>query len=214
VTRAAVVIPVKVLRRAKTRLRLPEAERRQVMTTLLTTTLRAALDARGVSRVIVVTADPYVASLVRSIGATHVGEGTSRGLNAALERGREFARASASCSAISLLVGDLANLVSADLTEVLDRYEVSRTPLMVEDWVGTGTTCLVHGQSSWPAAAFGPGSAARHRALGYLPVGGGLASLRRDVDTLDDLHAIGANGASRVAASRPPTSRSTPRICS
>jgi 2-phospho-L-lactate guanylyltransferase len=65
----------------------------------------------------------------------------------------------------------------------------------LSDAAGSGTTFYAALSPADFAPAYGPESAARHRAAGAVSLdGAGLAAVRRDVDTPDDLAAAVALG--------------------
>jgi 2-phospho-L-lactate guanylyltransferase len=84
----------------------------------------------------------------------------------------------------------LPALRPAELAEALDAAAAAPGGrAFVADQPGTGTTLLAAGPARPLAPAFGPGSADAHRHGGAMPLTGGWPSLRRDVDTADDLAA-------------------------
>ncbi|MCW2815167.1 MAG: hypothetical protein JWN84_2622, partial [Nocardioides sp.] len=90
------------------------------------------------------------------------------------------------------LLADLPALRPADLDAALAAL-VPGGPSYVADAEGTGTTLYTAPAEEFDPA-FGGASAAAHQAAGALAVRGELASLRRDVDHLDDLRAAAALG--------------------
>ncbi len=76
----------------------------------------------------------------------------------------------------------------ADLGSALGALP-SRVPSFVADAAGTGTTMYAAPHDSFDPR-FGPGSRAAHLEAGAVAVEGDLASLRQDVDDLDDLHRV------------------------
>ncbi len=78
----------------------------------------------------------------------------------------------------------------------------------VADAAGTGTTLLAAGPGVELEPHFGAGSALRHEESGAMPVRAELASLRRDVDTEEDLAAarelgVGEHTARALGGARP-----------
>lgn len=165
-------------------------------------TVAAAAAATGVGAVVVVTADPATAREAQALpDVTIVTETDAAGLDAAVALGAAAAGADRPRAA---LLGDLPALRPEELDAALAAASgVDRA--VVADRNGTGST-LVTARAGVPwASAFGPGSFARHRALGCialaLPPESGL---RQDVDTAEDLAAAGALGVGpRTAAALP-----------
>ncbi|MDQ3404730.1 MAG: 2-phospho-L-lactate guanylyltransferase, partial [Actinomycetota bacterium] len=91
------VVPVKALDRAKSRLRgaVPGgvAEHRELVLAVVLDTVEAALTASGVRRLLVVCEDRRVADALRGSGAECVDERGLAGLNAALRFGADTLRA-------------------------------------------------------------------------------------------------------------------------
>jgi len=186
----SVVVPAKRLDVAKTRLRPLTAGRddagaahRELVLALLADTVASAVACPSVAAVLVVTDEPAAGDVVRGLGARTVPDEPDRGLNAALEHGAR----SAPGAAVAALSSDLPALRSAELAAALAAAdEVERG--FVADAEGTGTTLLTAvGTALRPA--FGPGSAAAHRAGGAVALTGPWPGLVRDVDTGADLRA-------------------------
>jgi 2-phospho-L-lactate guanylyltransferase len=91
---------------------------------------------------------------------------------------------------VAVLLGDLPALQPRELSAALAL--ATRHPLsMVPDAAGTGTTLLTALAGATHVPAFGAGSAAAHRASGYVPLAVAADSgLRTDVDTVHDLTAL------------------------
>lgn len=183
----SVVVPAKRLALAKTRLRpvtsgAPEPHAALVLA-LLADTVAATLACPVVDTVLVVTDDPAAAAEVTRLGAGTVADEPDDGLNAALEHGAR----SAGGSAVAALSSDLPALRPAELAAALTAAG-GAPRCFVADAHGTGTTLLTAlGTPLRPA--FGPASAAAHRAGGAVELDGDWPGLVRDVDTEADLHA-------------------------
>ena len=186
----SLVVPAKLLNRAKTRLapltgRLGEdapARHRELVLAMLADTVAAALASPAVSGVLVVTDDPGVGDVVRSLGARTVPDTPDRGLNAALAHGAAAARA-AGAGPVAAMNSDLPALRPAELTAALAAVAGRG---FVADAEGTGTTLLCAAAGDLDPH-FGPGSAAAHARSGAVPLTGDWPGLRRDVDTPADL---------------------------
>lgn len=182
------VVPVKRLDRAKSRLRgtLPAARHPDLVLALLLDTLAAATAAARVRRLFVVCEDDRVTAALAAAalpGVTWTDERGLPGLNAALRYGAEAV--SAAGAVVGALQADLPALRAADLDAAL--AEAAGHRAFCPDHEGTGTTLLVAAPGSPLTPAFGVGSAAAHSSGGAVPVGHDLASLRCDVDTAADL---------------------------
>ncbi|WP_460866182.1 2-phospho-L-lactate guanylyltransferase [Rhodococcus aerolatus] len=177
-----VVVAAKALPQAKSRLvgGLPGPLRTPLVLAVLTDTVRAALRCPVVSAVAVVTADDEVAATVRRLGADVVDEPDAGGLNAAVVRG-----VAAGSGWVAALQGDLPALRPDELAAALAAARAGGGRSCVTDADGTGTTLLAGPGELTPA--FGPGSAAAHRASGARWLDGAWPGLRRDVDTPADL---------------------------
>jgi len=200
-----VLVPAKLLTRAKTRLTPltapfgdeAPARHRDLVLAMLADTVSAAVASSAVAAVLVVTDDPQVGDLIRSLRARTVADEPDRGLNAALAHGARAARA-AGARAVAAMNSDLPALHPEDLTRAL-HAAAERGRSFVADAEGTGTTLLC-APSGELDPHFGPGSAAAHAASGAAPLPGAWPGLRRDVDTAADLQAAGAIGLGRHTA--------------
>lgn len=204
----ALVIPVKPLGSAKSRLRgaLPWVPHERLGLALALDTVAAALDtmagpvtttgpdtmagpdavaSRVQGEVCVVCDDPVVGRQATALGARVVPDEPRAGLNAAIRFG--VAQAARECRWVAALAADLPALRRADLAGALRAAAEQPSRSYVADATGTGTVLL-----SAPAGAdldprFGPGSAAAHAASGARTLRGDWPTLRRDVDTGTDL---------------------------
>jgi 2-phospho-L-lactate guanylyltransferase len=186
----SLVVPVKVLARAKSRLAVLAGPHREALALAMAAdTVAAALACPVVDRVVAVTDDAEAARVLAALGALVAGDDPDRGLNPALRHGADLVAARWPGSGIGALAADLPALRPAELEAGL-RAAARFPQAFVADAAGSGTTLYAAGPGTrfWPR--FGPGSAARHRAAGAaeltLP---GLSSLRRDVDQPPDLSA-------------------------
>jgi 2-phospho-L-lactate guanylyltransferase len=189
-----VVIPVKVLARAKSRLAatgsaggLADADREALALAMAADTVAAAAASPPVGVVIVVTDDPRVRSDARSLGAEVIADRPARGLNEALIAGAEFGEALRPGTGRAALTADLPALSAAELARALDAA-ATRQHAFVADAAGLGTTLYAAGPGAAFRPTFGPRSRERHLLAGAVELDlPGIAGLRRDVDTLDDL---------------------------
>ncbi len=198
--RWSLVIPVKTLVAAKTRLAAATGPHRtRLAVAVACDTVTAALACPPVARVIVVTADPAAAGPLGALGAEVVTD-PDRGLNTALRTGAAHAVRVAPGDAVGALQADLPALRPAELAAALaaaGEFDQSFVP----DALDIGTTFY----GVRPGLPFEPrfGGESRVKHLG----GGakelrldGIDSLRRDVDTPDDLRAAVALGLGRHTA--------------
>jgi 2-phospho-L-lactate guanylyltransferase len=193
--RWSLVVPVKVLSRAKTRLAaLAGPDRPALALAMAADTVTAALSCPEVARVLVVTGDRQAAAELRGLGAVIVTERPGRGLNPALRQGAARAGARWPRSGVAALAADLPALRPAELAGALQA--AARWPqAFVPDAAGSGTTLYTVRPGTAFRPRFGPDSAARHQAAGAVPLTQpGLASLRRDVDDPADLERAGQLG--------------------
>ncbi|ADG97461.1 2-phospho-L-lactate guanylyltransferase CofC [Segniliparus rotundus DSM 44985] len=210
---AVVLIAVKPLREAKTRLApaLRAEQRAQLTLAMLTDVLEAARGAAWTRAVAVITADPQAGALARAYGAVVLDEPEPEsawaaptsgaragraggGLNAALRAGDAWAREQFPTALRAALHGDLPALRPGELQEAL-RAARGRGRSYVADHAGLGTTALIAADPAEQLApVFGPGSAARHEASGATAITEPLPGLRHDVDVPDDLRMTGELG--------------------
>ncbi|GAA4380100.1 NTP transferase domain-containing protein [Agromyces bauzanensis] len=232
--RWTVVIPVKAPASGKSRLvpGVTDAARAALARAFALDTIAAARAARSVERVIVVGDDPDLADgaeflaespgergLLPAIrhGIAYARTG-SRDATAPLPDGRDAATAplpdgrdaataplpDGRDAAVAVLLGDLPALTADELDSALEA--ASRHPLaFVRDADGTGTTLATAAVGVAFDPQFGPGSAARHAAAGFVELeASGAPGLTRDVDTVDGLetvlhHGVGDHTADVVA---------------
>ena len=186
---ASVAIPVRSFEGAKSRLGavLDAEERRELVDLLLRRTVAAALAARGVTEVIVVSPDPEVRRVAAAAGARPV-EQRSRGLNPALHE----ARAAATGDRLLILPADIPGIDAAAIERVLEAGESTgrRSVVLVPDRHGRGTNALLLDPPDVIDPAFGGDSRTGHAWLAssadaaYAEVGD---VLELDVDTPEDL---------------------------
>lgn len=219
------VVPVKGSATAKSRLGdLPEPfpARGQLAEAFALDTVAALLAAEMVERVLVVTADPDAAAPLAALGAeivpespqtslSEAAEGEDAGprdpLNAAIIEGIRVARERYPHSHIAVLTGDLPALTTVDV-EITLTAASAHERAMVADEEGTGTTTLLARAGVSLTPRFGPGSRAAHEADGHRPLDlPATASIRRDVDTVDNLaevlrRGVGAHTSALIARSQ------------
>ncbi len=198
--RWSLVIPVKTLVAAKTRLAAATGPHRtRLAVAVACDTVAAALSCPLVARVIVVTADPAAAGPLTALGAEVVHD-PDRGLNTALRTGAAHAVRLAPGDAVGALQADLPALRPAELATALAcaaEFDQSFVPDALD--VGTTFYGVRPGRPFTPR--FGGESRAKHLAGGAKELcPEGIDSVRRDVDTPDDLRAAIALGLGRHTA--------------
>ncbi len=186
--RWSLVIPVKVLARAKSRLAgLAGPAREALALAMAADTVSAAAACPVVAAVLVVTDDAAAASTLGELGAVIVADEPGAGLNPALAHGASVAAARWPRSGTAGLAADLPALRPAELARGL-RAAARWPEAFVADAAGTGTTLYAARPGTPFRPRFGPGSAARYRAGGAVEILlADVPSLRSDVDTAADL---------------------------
>ncbi len=178
-----IIVPVKDLAVAKSRIREPWAAHRTALALAFAQdTVSAALGATGVVAVAVVTNDLRVGHELTSLGAEVVSDEPGTGHNPAIAHGARWAAQQHPQAGVAALAGDLPALTTADLGAALAEA-ASYACAFVADSERSGTTLLAAAAGHPLAPAFGPGSADAHRAAGAVELSGSWPSLRRDVDT-------------------------------
>jgi 2-phospho-L-lactate guanylyltransferase len=189
----AIVVPVKRLDEAKTRLQLDPDVRIELALAIAADTVRAALACPLTAVVIAVSDDPRAAPVLRALGAVVVPDRPDAGLNPALGHGATVPDVPAGAG-VAALAADLPALRPGDLADVLEataRHGV----VVVADAGGIGTTLLAAADATRFHPMFGTDSRARHVAAGAIDLSSSAgASLRRDVDTIADLTTASALG--------------------
>ena len=192
-----VLMPVKVLARAKSRLAVLAGQRRcELALALASDTVSAARACPEVARVLVVTSDPVAGRRLAALGAHVTGVEPAGGINAALRYGASEASLRWPGSGVAALAADLPALRPAELSRALRAASRTGAAAFVPDAAGVGTTmyAVVPGGSFRPM--FEGASRARHASSGAVELSlDGVPGLRRDVDTPEDLRAAVLLGA-------------------
>jgi 2-phospho-L-lactate guanylyltransferase len=187
-----VVLPIKSLRAAKSRLRgaVPAVAHDRLVLAMAEDTVAAAVRCPQVSRAIVISDDPAVRATLSELGATCVPDEPGAGINAALAYGAQLAGG----VPVAALTADLPALRPEDLGGALQAAMRAGRRAYVPDAAGTGTVLLTAVAGVTLAPCFGPGSAAAHSRSGAIRLRGDWQRLRRDVDTAADLDAAATLG--------------------
>lgn len=194
-TRHGVVVPVKRLAAAKSRLAsLGDDVRRELVAAFLTDTVSALLDTSCVARVLVVTDDAALAGWLRGLGVEAIPDGSAEDLNDTLVQGMaELLRREPGLRPTAVCA-DLPALRPEQLSEVLATVQPERAAF-VADAAGMGTTMYTAPDLARFAPRFGFRSREAHLDDGALELDTTEApSLARDVDTPEDLRAALALG--------------------
>jgi 2-phospho-L-lactate guanylyltransferase len=187
-----IVIPVKGTAGAKSRL---GATGELALAIALDSVAAAVAASAAVSAVVVVTS-PSAAGAFAELGASVVAD-PGGGLNAAVSVG--IAAAARHGGPVAVLLGDVPALRPAELSEAL-MLAGGHPRSFVSDADGTGTVLITALSAADHSPRFGEGSRAAHRAAGYVELSVPAESgLRRDVDTADQLFALGERVGPRTA---------------
>lgn len=201
------VVPLKPLRLGKSRLApaAGDGERPGLALAFAQDTVAAAVACRAVRAVTVVTDDRHAAAELTALGARVVPDTPGRGLNAALAHGEREVRRERPGAPVAALNADLPALRPGELAMVLDDAARGGRAFLA-DAAGVGTTLLAAPAGYPLAPAFGGPSRAGHRASGARELAlSGVDSVRRDVDTLEDLRValtLGVGPRTALAAAR------------
>ncbi len=186
--RWSMVIPVKVLALAKSRLTGPAGPRRaELALAMAADTVAAAAACPAVDSVIVVTDDEAAAAELSRLGAVVLPDQPGDGLNPALAYGAAYCDERWPGRGRAGMAADLPALAAAELDRALARA-AEAGQAFVPDAAGTGTTLYTAGPGVAFCPRFGPESRRAHLSGGAVELTlSGLGGLRRDVDTVDDL---------------------------
>ncbi|MEU2262720.1 2-phospho-L-lactate guanylyltransferase [Streptomyces sp. NPDC019645] len=200
----SLVVPLKPLALAKSRLSEATggAMRPRFALAFAQDTVSRALSCRTVRDVVVVTDDPLAAAELTALGARVVPDSPGAGLNAALAHGAAEVRALRPAAAVAALNADLPALRPDELERVLATARKFPRAFLA-DAAGIGTTFLSAAPGTELRPAFGGRSRHRHLASGAAEIElDGVESIRRDVDTGEDLRAALALGVGPRTAAR------------
>ncbi|MEW5627708.1 2-phospho-L-lactate guanylyltransferase [Streptomyces hydrogenans] len=202
----SLVVPLKPLALAKSRLAPAAGEllRPRLALAFAEDTVAAALDCPEVRDVVVVTDDPAAGRALAALGARIVPDVPAAGLNAALAYGARAVRARRPHARVAALNADLPALRPAELARVLAAARQFPRAFLA-DAAEIGTTFLSAAPGVELEPAFGGPSRLRHLSSGAVEILlAGVDSVRRDVDTGEDLAAAGFLGLGpRTSARRP-----------
>jgi 2-phospho-L-lactate guanylyltransferase len=178
-----VVVPVKELPVAKTRLSADPAERVALALAMATDVVSAALACAD--GVVVVTNDASAAAALGAVGARVVADVSDAGLNPALADGARHARGWWPRHGVAALAGDLPCVTPVVLGVALEAA-AAHERAVVPDARGDGTTLLTARAGVDLDPRYGTHSRHAHVLAGAMELEAD-PRLRRDVDTPDDL---------------------------
>ncbi|MBV8541747.1 MAG: 2-phospho-L-lactate guanylyltransferase [Pseudonocardiales bacterium] len=207
------LVPVKPLARAKSRLRgaaddgagAPEAHARLVLA-LARDTLAAAAGAAVVRRAVAICSDEEVRTALAGDGVQVIPDEPAAGLNPALRYGEAVLRTADPTTTVGVLQADLPALSPLELDRAVRHGLATGGRAFCADRTGTGTTLLLAPPGQLLEPRFGVGSAAAHRATGARELSGFWPGLCCDVDTAADLavaRGLGLGRFTRAALRRP-----------
>jgi 2-phospho-L-lactate/phosphoenolpyruvate guanylyltransferase len=196
-----VVLPVKVLADAKSRLAALAGSRRPSLALAFASdTVSAVLACPDVARVLVVTSDMVAARALSALGASVIPDSPDAGLNAALSLGAAAAARGWPGDGVAALTADLPALRPEELSRALRAAaglaaDGGGLSSFVPDAAGVGTTMYAVAPRGEFTPKFEGASRRRHASSGAFELSlEGISGLRRDVDTPDDLRAAVALG--------------------
>lgn len=180
-----IVVPVKPAGRAKTRLSpLGDDVRRELAVAFAADTLTAVLDCAAVSAVLVVTDDAMLAQDLRFPGVRVIPDGADDLNESITQASLELQRTHPGIRPAALL-SDLPALQASELAAAL--MHAGDEVAFVADADAIGSTLAI-GRAGEPLTTrFGPQSRQAHLDAGSKEIMLDLPTLRRDVDTADDL---------------------------
>jgi len=187
-----VIIPVKPLRRSKSRLSdvLNEDERTLLNYHMLENTLSVLKEIHTLDGVLVVSRDPSALTLARTYEAKTLQEDGEPGLNLALKRAVIVAKAY-SANSVMILPADLPLITCQEIEYVISKLDVNNKMIISPDRRMSGTNMLIVSPVDLVEFSFGPGSFERHvrqaQAKGAHIDVYPLESIGLDIDLPEDL---------------------------
>jgi 2-phospho-L-lactate/phosphoenolpyruvate guanylyltransferase len=157
------IVPVKPLRRGKTRLAgvLSEDEREMLNLSLLGHTMAILRQVSEIQKILVVSSDTAVLALAREQGARTVMEDGNPGLNTALHRATMVAQVYAA-QGVLILPSDLPLLTKEDVEELIRQAEPSPVVVIAPDRRNEGTNALLVKPTGLIDYQFGDNSFVKH----------------------------------------------------
>jgi 2-phospho-L-lactate/phosphoenolpyruvate guanylyltransferase len=188
--RWTVIVPVKSLASAKSRMAEEYSAPADLARAFLEDVLAAIADTAEVEQILIASRDPSVTHIARRHGAQIIDDSGHEGINAAVTWAAGFAPAG---TRIAVVVSDLPRLTSDSLSAALNAAQEHEVAFLA-DAEGTGTTMWMAGSLSAFPPHFGANSRAAHTAMGAVDLAlidpdPRVEPARRDADTLDALTA-------------------------
>jgi 2-phospho-L-lactate guanylyltransferase len=186
------IVPVKPLRRGKTRLAgaLSEDQRAALNKRLLIHTLKTITPLPELEQVLVISRDPQALSIARHYGARTVLEDGTPHLNIAITRATAVAMMY-SVSGVLVLPADLPQITADDVRVMVEAGKYARTMVIAPDHRQQGTNALLLRPPDLITYSFGENSFFRHVSQATAKEARveviELPSLARDVDFPEDL---------------------------
>lgn len=186
------VIPVKPLRRGKSRLAdvLTEDQRTQLNINLLVHTLKVLGNIPEITKVLVISRDPNALNLARKHGAQTVQEDGTPELNLALDRAAAIAAAQ-KAKAVLVLPADLPQIKEEDVRAIIQQVEIPPVMVIAPDHRKRGTNAILVSPAGLLKYDFGGSSFERHlqqaETLGFRVKVCEISSFSRDLDLPEDL---------------------------
>lgn len=158
-----VIVPVKPLRRGKSRLAgvLSEEERTLLNYTMLVNILTNLKEVQGIDTVLVVSRDTAALSLAREHGARTVQEESRPELNTALQRATEVAKMY-SAEGVLVLPADLPMVKAEDIQDFIRLCKAPPELIIAPDRRKDGTNAFLVRPVGIVPYSYGPGSYQRH----------------------------------------------------
>ncbi|OJX41435.1 MAG: 2-phospho-L-lactate guanylyltransferase [Chloroflexi bacterium 44-23] len=158
-----VIIPVKPLRRSKSRLSnvLTEDERTLLNFNMLENTLGILKGIKNIDAIFVISRDPRALTLARTYGAKTIQEDGEPGLNLALKRAVVIAK-TYSVQSILLLPADIPLITESEVKSIINKLSTSPMMVISPDRHMNGTNILLVSPIDLIEFSFGPGSFERH----------------------------------------------------
>ncbi|MGW4341101.1 2-phospho-L-lactate guanylyltransferase [Rhodococcus koreensis] len=182
----AVVVPIRSLTTAKSRLRTQsDTMRSDLALAFFLDTIAALERSREVDRIVVVSRDTDIHRCVRS--RWDVVEDGETGLPAAVDRGIERLRRVRHSGPVAVVLPDLPFATTDAFDLLLSSARKHRRAFLTDD-AGTGTTCVAAATVGAVVHRFGSNSAHAHADADLVALDVPVPELRVDVDVFGDLY--------------------------
>lgn len=190
------VVPIKPLRRGKSRLssKYSEEERMILNREMLRHTIERLQQVKGLEKILVVSRDPEALTVARKMGAQTLLESGNPGLNMALARASLLAKAY-KARGIIVIPADLPLLEPEDVQEMINMVNGKPAVVIAPDRHHEGTNVMLVAPPDLIEFNYGKGSFERHRAEA-IEAGADLRivekeSMALDLDWPEDLELVG-----------------------